>query len=105
MRLIVHPFSAIQNVLPFVGAGVDTLWAFYATQGKLTFSEYKGHWPDFVIEKVVVPLPELTREFARVVNPFVLRIHENEIQSGNLATLRDTLLPKMLSGELCVENL
>ena len=35
--------------------GVDTIWAFYATFGKQSFIEYKGHWPDFVIHKIVVP--------------------------------------------------
>jgi type I restriction enzyme S subunit len=31
-----------------------------------------------------------------------MRIAENETQSRTLATLRDTLLPKLLSGELSV---
>ena len=102
MRLITFPFSAIQNVLPFVGAGVDTLWAYYATQGRLAFSEYKGHWPDFVIQETVVPPEEFTKRFADIVRPLVSRIQKNEEESRTLAALRDALLPKLLSGELRV---
>jgi len=100
MRLINFPFSAIQNVLPFKGKGVDTIWAFYATKDRLSFAEYKGHWPDFAIEKAVVPNIELTQAFRNVVDPLARRIRLNEIQAQTLATLRDTLLPRLISGQL-----
>ena len=100
MRLITYSFSAIQNVLPFVGSGVDTFWAYYATEGRLSFSEYKGHWPDFVIQESVVPPRELTDAFGRLAKPLVAQFRNNEEESRTLATLRDTLLPKLLSGEL-----
>ena len=104
MRLITFPFSAIQNVLPFVGKGVDTLWAFYATEGRLAFSEYKGHWPDFVIQETTMPPRELTVEFGRLVKPLVTRIRNNDEESRTLATLRDALMPKLLNGELSPQN-
>jgi type I restriction enzyme S subunit len=99
MRLITYSFSAIQNVLPFVGSGVDTFWAYYATEGRLSFSEYKGHWPDFVIQESAVPPRELTHAFGRLAKPLVAQIRNNEEESRILATLRDTLLPKLLSGD------
>ena len=102
MRLITYSFSAIQNVLPFVGSGVDTFWAYYATEGRLSFSEYKGHWPDFVLQESVVPPRELTDAFGRLAKPLVAQMRNNEEESRTLATLRDTLLPKLLSGELSV---
>ena len=102
MRLITYSFSAIQNVLPFVGFGVDTFWAYYATEGRLSFSEYKGHWPDFVIQESVVPQRELTDAFGRLAKPLVAQMRNNEEQSRTLATLRETLLPKLLSGEISV---
>jgi type I restriction enzyme S subunit len=105
MRLITYSFSAIQNVLPFVGSGVDTLWAYYATKGRLSFSEYKGHWPDFVIQESAVPPRELTDAFGRLAKPLVAQMRNNEEESRTLATLRDTLLPKLLSGELSVAAL
>lgn len=100
MRLIAFPFSAIQNVLPFRGKGVNTLWAYFATKDRVKFSEYKGHWPDFAIEKAILPNTELTDAFARIVAPLMNRVRQNEIQSETLADLRDTLLPRLISGQL-----
>jgi type I restriction enzyme S subunit len=100
MRLICFDFSAIQNVLPFVGKGVDTVWAFFATRDRVKFTEYKGHWPDFAIEKAVVPLKSLTDSFRSAVNPLIRRIRINELQTETLSNLRDTLLPRLISGQL-----
>ena len=100
MRLITFDFSAIQNVLPFVGLDIDTVWTFYATQNRVKFSEYKGHWPDFAIEKIVVPAKALTMAFRNVIDPLVRSIRTNEQQAQTLATLRDTLLPRLISGQL-----
>lgn len=100
MRLITFPFSVIQNVLPFKGKGVDTVWAYYATQGRVKFSEYKGHWPDFAIEKAPLPDEQLTVKFREVVDPLMRRIQANDEQAKNLAEVRDTLLPRLISGQL-----
>ena len=100
MRLISFDFSAIQNVLPFVGKGVDTVWAFYATKGRVKFSEYKGHWPDFAIEKTVVPVASLTFAFREIIDPLMRSVRCNELQAQTLSTLRDTLLPRLISGQL-----
>ena len=102
MRLITFSFSTIQNVLPFHGRGVDTIWAFYATLGKQKFSEYKGHWPDFVIHKLPVPSVAETVRYAELVRPLVARQRANEVECDTLAALRDTLLPKLISGEIRV---
>ncbi|WP_296125603.1 restriction endonuclease subunit S [Pseudomonas sp. Ga0074129] len=100
MRLITFDFSAIQNVLPFNGRGVDTVWAFYATKDRVKFSEYKGHWPDFAIEKSVLPPAPLTYAFRDVVDPVIRKIRFNELQAQTLIQLRDTLLPRLISGQL-----
>ena len=49
---------------------------------------------------VLVPLSADRRAFTRQAAPLVARILANAKQSRTLATLRDTLLPKLLSGEL-----
>ena len=59
-------------------------------------------WPDFSNYSVVVPPAELRQEFADAVAPLYEGIIANIHQSRTLATLRDTLLPKLLSGELSV---
>lgn len=104
MRLVYFSFSAIQNVLPFTGKGVDTVWAFFATKGKQSFLEYKGHWPDFIIHHIAVPEQGLTVEFFKTVHPLLKRIWTNEQETRNLAAIRDALLPKLFSGEVRVTD-
>ena len=102
MRLITFPFSAIQNVLPFKGRNVETVWAYYATKDRVTFSEYKGHYPEFAIEKAILPSKELTTIFKTTIFPLLERTRLNEVQLKTLADLRDTLLPRLISGQLRV---
>ena len=54
---------------------------------------------------MVFPTEEIADAFSRYVRPLDLRRAANERESRTLATLRDTLLPKLLSGELSVSNL
>jgi type I restriction enzyme S subunit len=51
-------------------------------------------------EPVVLPPMLLRQAFAHTVSPIWALHTANERESRNLATLRDTLLPKLLSGEL-----
>lgn len=50
--------------------------------------------------RVVLPPKELMADFTAKVAPLYAQITANLHQSRTLATLRDTLLPKLLSGEL-----
>jgi type I restriction enzyme S subunit len=50
--------------------------------------------------KVLRPSPPIAEAFSRIVGPLRRQQADNEKQSRTLATLRDTLLPKLLSGEL-----
>lgn len=51
---------------------------------------------------VLVPPQPIVEAFTNQASPLVTRILSNAKQSRILATLRDTLLPKLLSGELQV---
>ena len=53
---------------------------------------------------VVVPDLRVAEAFDRAVSPLFARIQANSHKSRTLATLRDTLLPKLLSGELRVKT-
>jgi type I restriction enzyme S subunit len=54
------------------------------------------------MSKQVVPTPGLLDAFDRQVRPLFDHIHHNDEQSRTLASLRDTLLPKLLNGELSI---
>ncbi len=55
--------------------------------------------------RIVIPSAELIQAFTDIAKPMFDRINRNTKQSRTLATLRDTLLPKLLSGELSVSRL
>ena len=48
---------------------------------------------------------EVLLAFDKQVTPLFQQVHANLHQSHTLATLRDTLLPKLLSGELSVAGI
>ena len=58
-------------------------------------------------ENIVIPyLPEnLLKKFNDQVSCLFERIKENQIENKNLEQLRDTLLPKLLNGEINLENI
>jgi type I restriction enzyme, S subunit len=57
----------------------------------------RGH---LTAAKVLIPPRRLLDDMTRSMSPLLEQIVTNRIQSRTLATLRDTLLPKLLSGKL-----
>ncbi len=53
---------------------------------------------------LVVPPVELVKKFTALAEAVHLQVEDNKQQSSTLATLRDTLLPKLLSGQLSTER-
>jgi type I restriction enzyme S subunit len=60
----------------------------------------RTNWGDISSFKVALPPKPLAAAFTHSIQPMLDRIHANLHQSRTLATLRDTLLPKLLSGEI-----
>ncbi len=57
---------------------------------------------DFLAYPIITPSQKVSKVFDLIVENLYAAIGVNETQSISLATLRDTLLPKLLSGELSV---
>ena len=78
--------------------------AFASVYGTLVTGTTGSHQrirPESVLDmKTVIPPPALIRAFTDIAKPMFDRINRNTEQSRTLATIRDTLLPKLLSGEL-----
>jgi len=53
--------------------------------------------------EITVPNKELIEEFGIMVNPFFEKILENQYQIRTLTQLRDTLLPRLMSGQIKIE--
>ena len=54
--------------------------------------------------EVIVPPRDLLEKFVDVVEPLYKRITSNLNESKTLSSLRDNLLPKLLSGEIRVKQ-
>lgn len=56
------------------------------------------------LSRVVLPPGERQEAFERTVSPLLLKVFHNQTETATLAELRDTLLPKLISGELRVKH-
>lgn len=107
-KLIQYPFSAIQNVLPFVSNQSylrNIYWLHWATKDLIVFNDYKGHWPEFTEKKLLLPTLDICEEFGNIVKHEFRLIYRLEKRNQILIKTRDLLLPKLISGEINVENL
>lgn len=107
-NLIMYPFSAIQNVLPFIANSKylrDIYWLHYTTKDLVTFNDYKGHWPEFISKELILPISYVCKNFGSIVEPILRLIFRHEKRNTNLRQTRDLLLPKLISGEVDVSEL
>ena len=68
-----------------------------------TFKEISGSAMKTV--PTVIPDDATLKRFDDFCQPIMLQIQKNEMESKRLAELRDSLLPKLMSGELDVSDL
>jgi type I restriction enzyme S subunit len=105
---MVHfPFSAIQNVLPFVPSPSlprNIYWLHWATNGLVVFNDYKGHWPEFVSKRLIIPPADLCQRFGDFAAPLARQTLKFEQVIQNLRETRDLMLPKLISGEMLLND-
>jgi type I restriction enzyme S subunit len=56
-------------------------------------------------EPIIIPPVEIAHQFAETVGTFIDMVFANGLESETLATTRDALLPRLMSGELSVAEL
>ena len=59
---------------------------------------------DFSLIKCVMPPTELIEQFESLCKPVDEMIERNECEIRTLATLRDVLLPKLISGQIRIKD-
>jgi type I restriction enzyme S subunit len=102
--LIVRPNSQdmTRSFLYFLGRTDDFVAHTYShTTGTTVLHLAKEAVPSFAF---ALPPAQLVREFDSLANPVLNRIQAADEQSEAITILRDTLLPKLLSGELRVKD-
>ena len=65
----------------------------------------RTNWKDMSKYEIVLPQVEVSQKYTEFIRPLIERIIENIHQSRTLSQIRDTLLPKLLSGEIRVDNI
>ncbi|GAB6050616.1 hypothetical protein JCM16106_14640 [Hydrogenophilus islandicus] len=76
----------------------------YTNAGSTGTKMPRTSWSDMARYAVVLPPESIAGAFATIVQPFIERIVCGIHESRTLAQLRDTLLPKLISGELRVKD-
>ncbi len=64
----------------------------------------RTNWNDMSRYEIVLPKAEIAKKYTEFIRPIIKRMIENIHQSHTLAKTRDTLLPKLLSGEIRVDD-
>ena len=62
-------------------------------------------YKDFSLIKLIYPPRAIVEKFNRLYSKILENINHNKVESNNLADMRDTLLPKLMSGELKINDL
>lgn len=99
-KLSTESFSVSQNVIPLRGTKRNSYWTYYAIRDKQQFEEYRRHWMELAVKKVLLPTRDLANIFADQICTTKVKQAKLSRQNDALAEIRDTLLPKLLSGEL-----
>ncbi|MHB1950428.1 MAG: restriction endonuclease subunit S [Acidiferrobacteraceae bacterium] len=73
----------------------------HSTGSTIPYAVWAGSLEDMPI---VMPPQDIRKAFNRVVQPILVRIPEPYLENRTLAALRDSLLPKLISGELRVND-
>jgi len=74
----------------------------YATRLSNGAKMPRSSWHDLSVYKVILPSESLAEAFNRIVKPIVGKIIANVHTAATLTALRDTLLPRLISGKLRV---
>lgn len=76
-------------------------WETFEAEGTVFGAANKTDVHDF---KIMIPTKPLTEKFASIVEPMDVAIRNNEKESRTLLGLRDSLLPRLMSGKIRVKT-
>lgn len=107
------PMAMNQSCYALVGKDTHQLLVYFYTLKAVDSLKHKASGAvfdaittrDFETESISKLSDSDTETFLNVAGPIFLSILSNAIESQRLAALRDTLLPKLMSGEIDVSNI
>lgn len=107
------PMAMNQSCYALIGKGIHQLLVYFYTLKAIDRLKHKASGAvfdaiitkDFETEQVFKLSPNNTDTFIRIVEPMYQSILNNSIEKQRLIALRDSLLPKLMSGEIDVSKL
>lgn len=107
------PMAMNQSCYALIGKGIHQLLVYFYTLKAIDRLKHKASGAvfdaiitkDFEMEQVFKLSPNDTDTFIRIVEPMYQSILNNSIEKQRLIALRDSLLPKLMSGEIDVSNI
>jgi len=108
LALVGREMAMNQSCYGLRGKAGDSYFTYFTARGLVASLKQRSHGSVFdtitretlASLSVVVPPSALVNQFEAVMAPVMLRIRENLLQAQTLTTLRDTLLPRLISGRL-----
>ena len=108
LALVGREMAMNQSCYGLRGKAGDSYFTYFTTRGLVDSLKQRSHGSVFdtitretlASVSVVVPPTALVKQFESTVGPVMQRIREDLLQAQSLATLRDTLLPRLISGQL-----
>lgn len=107
--MVARPMAMNQSCYGITGKdNISNIYVYYSVLMNIGDLQRKSHGSVFstitrdTFKTIIVAFggKNLTIDFEEIVKPFFGKVLENSIQANTLSKLRDTLLPKLLSGEL-----
>ncbi len=105
--LAMGKWSCIKNTICIFGNYISIYYIYFLTKNK-NFWHIRGGAQPFIIKndilknKIIIPDFNLTKKFDKIVMDIFKLINLRNKQSHTLAQIRDTLLPKLMSGKIRV---
>ena len=103
-KLMLSNFDVSENVIAVTGKERNSYWTYYAIKDLQKFQEYRRHWMELTSKQVVIADINLTDYFAKKVKILHEDIEYSLRENLVLMNLRNTLFPKLLSGEISVSS-
>lgn len=106
------PMAMNQSCYALVGKGIHQLLVYFYTLKVVDRLKHKASGAvfdaittrDFESEEIMKLPDDIAKEFLHIVEPMYQMILRNNIENLRLASLRDSLLPKLMSGEIQISK-
>jgi type I restriction enzyme S subunit len=102
INTIVPQNEFLKYYLYFLAISMKETFLAIASGGTATLNMNTSQFSDI---EVIIPNDELLKKFDTIVSPMMVKILENTYNNQSLIQARDSLLPRLMSGKIKIENI